>query len=401
MMDENLFEKRMDFLKNSYKKLPIQTDSSAVLAQLHPQQEKKEFTKSKRFLQWPYVASFFGVVSLAVILLIPFIGEEDSIDQGNQYDEPKIEVDTKSQAELNAAFQELWRMYDLMVGDAALSLNVSREFVEQANFVQSAKSFIYSTEGRLRKDIQEGWELQPIIDRIYSYKQSVERSLLTPEQWMRNTHTLQSEEEVVDWLTTLIDKVKESIALYDEYFLQLPDQGKDYLSDDYTLSALQRNAVALELNNNGDKTSMKIDYEKILSLMPVQTPEAYTMYLQFKVDNPSIIHAGNILVSWQEHATYLVQLEDIISKLPNNSFLENELKVEYDQLLSLFVNGSYYNPSFNEKSVLKEEVRSAYLNVIELYPNRKTTFQLHEIYQMLKENGFKKPHNWDAYTGDF
>ncbi|MBM7586265.1 hypothetical protein JOC86_002807 [Bacillus pakistanensis] len=411
-MDDKMLEKRLDLLNKSYHRIPPQTDSSEVLKAIEKEVQPKKPTKKRKRIHWPYAASFIGVILISTVLAFQFsVGKSEERSNANQKKESII-TSEKVQAEI----EEARKLFEMRMLQSKESVGLTKEAFEETYMYQSAKSVLRYAESAPKRDLTESEQ----IKLVHSAKEEIERSLLTPEQMIRGLVKI-NPEEADNWMNKFLTKHNDLTMIYEgeiqklESDWQKPVQnGKDdiraltyYFYDSKEqpkqlmnlLEGATFNGVELKYLEDTDSFHGYLDYELISIYIRENPflPELYKKVLKLKGSKPAII-TGEMQISWKEAGERLIQYEQVLSQLPNNSNLKGLIMVEYDRLYQFFVHGTVIGGNqsiFNKDGILKKEVKDAFEYLIQTYQGTTTSKYIKNEYNDLKENQFTKPKDWE------
>jgi hypothetical protein len=416
-VDDKILEKRLEHLNESYHRIPPQTDPSDIIKAIEKEKPEK-LTVKRKWIHWPYVASFIGVLLISTVLAFQFtVGKDEKVGNADQIKET-IATSEKVQAEI----EETRKIFEMRVIQAQESLGLSDNAFKETYMYQTAKSILRYAESAPKRDLSENEQ----IKLVHSVKEDIERTLLTPEQMIRGLVKL-NPEEADGWINEFLKKHHNLTMIYEEeinklerdwkkpvrngnediggiiqYYRDSKDQPKELIN---LLEGATFNGVALKYVKNTDSFYGYLDYEFISLYINENSslPEPYKKILELDGSKPAII-TGELRISWKEAGERLIQYEKVLSQLPNNSTLKGMIMVEYDRLYHFFVHGTAIeyteredgNQSiFSKDGILKPEVKDAFEYLIQTYPTTTTSKYIKNEYNDLKENQFTKPKDWE------
>lgn len=141
-MDDQLFEKRLSNLKQSYEKLPVQTSADHIMDRIKLEKQKNNpFFKAKTL----YAASFAGVVLIAGLLGAQLLMQNNEGNGGTGEQPPAVQVPPSAE-EIEAKRSEL----DLLFKErlAAFKEEIQMPDAELYPFIQEAEDAVREFKSR-------------------------------------------------------------------------------------------------------------------------------------------------------------------------------------------------------------------------------------------------------------
>lgn len=389
-MDDQLFEKRLSNLKQSYEKLPVQTSADHIMDRIKLEKQKnKPFFKAKTL----YAASFAGVMLIAGLLGAQLLMQNNERNGGTGEQPPAVQVPPSAE-EIEAKRSEL----DLLFKErlAAFKAEIQMPDAELYPFIQEAEDAVREFDGR--NSYQSIQELENYFKTI---KLTVEQNVSSPAAQLAALRTKAEEgEEVRDAeIISLLEKQR----MMEEYFFE------KWVAVSSTLQYTDAVAFAEQLNQKGSdhpeagpvieeirnggyrfyhEGEGMINFQPDLELLENELDPSPQMKKYFETENQAQVAMDAALaVPIKELAERTVALEDFILQNPNFKYRE-KLKERYEFWLTVLHKGLNNSMAVDEQLKLKEEWRSAFEQLMKDYPNRETTSAVSAYYEFLKAQNF-------------
>ncbi|MGR3765547.1 hypothetical protein [Rossellomorea sp. NS-SX7] len=411
-MDEKMFEKRMELLDRTYKKMPAQTDSHAILKAIKEEQNRSKKKRSRPVIHWPYVASFIGVFLIGTVLALQLtMGDDiqgDGGDQNQQAAEHHYQGETSK--ELLTEMEDVKALYELRKTQAMERLGFNESTFSQTQLNKDAQGHLIYVESIPKRDYPLDMKLQ----WAERGKEWIEESLRTPDMMIRSLKGGITLMEAEAWTGTFLEKQTGLLPIYEEKLQTYKDWWKPHIENGkinmkslnspqpypsefrMLLGGITNNAVKLTYNEKEDTLETSIDFEYVNMISGDALPDVYVSYM--KTRESSVLKAGEFTTGWKEAGDRLMLFEQILKELPEDSRFRNEVELEYDLLYQYYVNGGVNQPIFTETGKLKPEVREAYEYLVENYPTYKSAESLQGVLNELRESNGVKPERWVQHT---
>lgn len=386
-MDDQIFEKRLSKLKQSYKQLPSQTSSDKIMERIKKEEKKKRSFFSAQTL---YAASFIGVLIIAGLLGTQLLMRGN----GGTGDQPPAAVVPPSAEDIEERHKEIRQLYEdqLTAFDEAVSIADA----EQYAFIQDAGKAVADFEKR--ETYKSNQELENYYNTV---KQTVEQNVSVPSEQLAKLRAKAEEGKQIkdEEIISLLEKQR----VMNEYYFE------KWLSVSLNLHYTDVFAFADELNRTGTddpeagpivkeikdsgyrfyhEGEGMINFQPDLTLLETELRPSPQMKKYFEVENQAqVTEDGAVSVSPQELADRTLALEDFINKNPNFKYGE-KLKERYEFWLFLLLKGLTNSEAIDEENRLKEEWKSALEYVMEKDPNSQTAEVVTRFYNELKEKNF-------------
>jgi hypothetical protein len=411
-MDEKRFEKRMELLDRSYKKMPVQTDSNAILKAIKEEQSRSKKKRSSPVIHRPYVASFIGVLLIGTVLALQLTMGSDSPIEPQQSGPQSSQAgySNETNEDLDAEIEDAKALYELRKTQAMARLGLNNPTFSGTQLNREAQGHLLYVETIPKRN----YPLEQKLEWVTNGKEWIEESLRTPDMMIGTLKGGVTMMEAEIWTAEFLKKQKGLLPLYEEKLQGYKEWWKPHIENGEIkvkkLNAVQHyppefrtllggmtsNAVKLTYNKKQGVLETSIDLEYVNMISNNALPEVYVSYIQTK--QSPVLTAGEFTTGWKEAGDRLMMLEDMLKKLPEDSRFRNEVKLEYELIYQHFVNGGVNQPIFTESGKLKPEVREGYEYVVENYSSYKTAESLQQVLNELRKSNFVKTENWVQHT---
>lgn len=403
-MDDKMLEKRLELLKQSYKRIPDQTNPSDIIQAI--KQEGKP-QKKRQIIHWPYVASFIGVLLIGAVLILQLTMGEPGRQNGKQA-EFAGEADQRLQREIKDAKAQ----YDLRKTQAMERLGFTEDIFNSTGIAREAARHLTYIESIPKRDFSN----ERKVEWVQRASEELNQILATPDVMMKNLKASLTKEEAEVWVDEFIKKEQDILPLYEdelneysEYWKPHVENGEfnmkefNHMKNDYPpklwllRDGIFNNAVKLSYNSETDRleTTLDVEYFRMITNHKALS-EGYELYMISRFD--PVIEAGELTGTWKDAADRLMEYETMLKELPDNSRFRVEVKHEYDLLYQYFVDGNVYQSIFNESDELKSHVEETYRYILKEYPDYTTSLRLKEVYDELRHENFVRPDRWVQTT---
>ncbi|WP_175990524.1 hypothetical protein [Bacillus sp. Marseille-Q1617] len=411
-MDDKMFEKRLELLDRSYKKMPPQTDSASIISVIRKEQSLSVKKRSRPLIHWPYAASFIGVLLIGTVLVLQLTLGSDSAHEPQQSGPQSSQAgySNETSEELDAQIEDAKALYELRKTQAMARLGLNNSMFSGTQFNRDAQGHLLYVETIPKRN----YPLDQKLEWVNNGKEWIEESLRTPDMMIGTLKGGMTMMEAEIWTAEFLEKQKGLLPLYEEKLQKYKEWWKPHIENGEInvkelnavqhyppefrsiLGGMTNNAVKLIYNKKQDVLETSIDLEYVNMISNNALPEVYVSYIQ--TSQSPVLAAGEITTGWKEAGDRLMLLEDMLKKLPEDSRFRNEVELDYDLLYQHYVNGGVNQPIFTEMGQLKPEVQEAYQYLVENYSSYKTAESLQGVLDELRELNGKKPERWVQHT---
>ncbi|XXM70533.1 hypothetical protein ACQ0QQ_12470 [Lysinibacillus sphaericus] len=407
-MNDDMFEKRMELLDRSYKKMPVQTDANDIIKAIREEQNQS-VKKRRPLIHWPYAASFFGVLLIGTVLALQLTMGGESPGDGEGQIRQASEQSEQNEI-LQAEMEDAKALYDLRKTQAMERLGFNEEAFSTTQLDKDAKGHLIYVESIPKRD----YPLDQKLEWVDRGKGWIEESLRTPDMMLNSLKGGITMMEAEVWTKEFMEKQTDLLPIYETKLNEYKEAWKPHIQNGEinmkSLNALQpypkefrkmldgimNNAVGLTYNEKEDTLETSINFEYFNMISDNALPEVYVSYM--KTRQSSVLEAGEFTTGWKEAGDRLVILEQLLKELPEDSAFRNEVSRDFDLLYHYFVNGGVDQPIFSENGRLKPEVQDAYEYMAEKYPSYKSGDKVKEVLEELRKSNYMKPDRWVQHT---
>ncbi|WP_338788595.1 hypothetical protein [Metabacillus sp. FJAT-53654] len=395
-MDDKLFEQRMQKLKKSYEHIPTISSSERILQQL---KEQEKPVKKRVLLQFPYVASFIGVLLIGGFLAIQLLSQIN-LNSGEQTPTENRENQPITEADIETAINETRGYYERRVDELIDKLGF--EDVEQYGFVQEAKIVVEKFEER--KSYESQAELTNYMERVKEIITS--RVSMPHEEYKLMKKAVDNGEAISDsQLYGYIDKLD---MLHEQFYEQWI---KMYQSNQYTMTDIESYLEELNTGNikNGNQDYIELtktltaygyyffndgegtinfapNYLKIHNQLEKSLKEDAKVYLKIKSEKKALSD-GALAINHDELGERLLEIEDFVLNNPSSPKVD-EFKVQYRLYIDFYLKGTNNTLLVSDNGKIKDEVKINFETLITENEYSETAKIVEGFYNKLKENQF-------------
>ncbi|SOC36534.1 hypothetical protein [Ureibacillus acetophenoni] len=327
-------EERLLRLKQSYEKLPIQSEPKNIMNQL-PMQKFKTKNRRKRFIL-PMPAFVFvtfillGTVSTVWVLNNPTSQSNLPITETNER-----EMDNEDYLDLIAWTNELEVRYENSIQRYAEELGLTIEQIESLSYIQNSYSLLKYT-----VDLVEEKEIRYDNTNIKEWEQRIMDSIRPPSEMLlllEKGEKLSLEEEH-SFLLDYGDKIKSLSSLYNELLKTNTLQADSEL--------LKMQGFILATNNNGE--FYQYIYDDFKPVVSEKLSASAFSYLEALSMQP-YFYAGDFLFSVEEMTKSMLKLEVLLTNENYEQFQDYDLLKLYYQggIFKLFTGTDSYHVKEN------------------------------------------------------
>jgi hypothetical protein len=407
-MDDKMFDKRMELLDRSYKKIPVQTDAGDIIKAIREEQSQS-VKKRRPLIHWPYAASFFGVLLIGTVLALQLTMGGGNPGEGEGESRQASEQSQENET-LQAEMEDAKALYDLRKTQAMERLGFNEATFSTTQLAKDAKGHLVYVESIPKRD----YPLEEKLDWVDRGKDWIEESLRTPDMMIRSLQDGITMMEAEVWTKEFMEKQTGLLPIYEAKLNEYKEAWKPHIENGEInmkslnapqpypgefrkmLDGIMNNTIQLTYNEKEDTLETSINFEYFNMISGNALPEVYVSYM--KTRQSSIVKAGEFTTGWKEAGDRLLQLEQILKELPEDSAFRNEVTREYDLLYQYFVNGGINQPIFSKEGRLKPEVQESYEYISGKYPAYTTSKKLKEVLEELQASNYIKPERWVQKT---
>ncbi len=405
MANDN-FEKRMEFLKKSYERVPSSFDPDEVFRKIDAEgkrqpPEQKKVTKNgmrQRITVW--------AISIASVFLIGLIGAGYIADQKNSEEEivdsaeldeyieklkAKYEEEKEKRREMLKLDEKHFKLY---AGSSSMSLLDMESFVTTTKQNANAKEIV-----------------------LQQYDQAIEGLKLPSEmiQDLKNNPLKEDEVGSIEFLATYRKKVTSLIAIYD----QIVDENSEAIrafevslsSDKAEIMMLTSKSFPEQLQNiinTMKEQSIRLESEKYTEdigaryyesqlhqeLSSNLHPNTYG-YSRMLIDSPYMF-GGVLEHPLLESSSMIQDMEYTLMNVEQDSTLYPILQSYYSTLFNEIMKGSEYTKLFDADGVLLPEYQEAWRNMAGGGQATPMRYILEPIIKEMEASDWKESASWDS-----
>jgi hypothetical protein len=409
-MDDNMLKKRMELLNKNYEKLPNKTDASAVIKAI--ENEKRPPKRKRPLVHWPYAASFIGVLLIASVLVMQFVGGEGNPAQNGENNQAEM-----TEQGLSKATAEIKSHYNVRTTQAAGSLGLSKAVFAETSMAKEAEDYVTY----VLRSIEDG-KMRMSTDRQKDIEENLDEMLMTPQQMVDGLTGKQlAEQEAEAWVMKYTESHDNLLPVYETEMAKyqgewkedivygqldgrdiLLEREKEYSEKLITLvEGATANGISLSFSQTADQFEAVSDVQYLsMMLSSSELPDVYIDVIKLE-SIPKVLHGGIITTNWVRAGGDLLWYENAIENLPPNSEFRDQFILEYRNLFNAYVKGSSAQSIFNEEGILKPEIKEAFEELIEKHPKTKTAERVGLYLEKLKGHEFTKPEDWEQFNLNF
>jgi hypothetical protein len=411
-MDDKMLKKRMELLNKNYEKLPNKTDASAVIKAI--ENERKPARRKRKIVHWPYAASFIGVLLIASILVLQFVGGEGKPAQNGQNNQAEM-----TEKELSKATAEIKSHYNVRTTQAAGSLGLSKAVFVETPMAKEAEEYVTY----VLRSIEDGdIQLNQNPEYLNKVEDNLNEMLMTPQQIVdKLTGKQLADEEAEAWVKKYTESHDNLLPVYETEMARyqgewtediaygqldgrdiLLEREKEYSEKLITLvEGATANGISLAYSQTAEQFEAVSDLHYLsMMLSSSELPDAYMDVLKLE-SIPKVLNGGVITTNWVRAGGDLLWYERAIENLPPNSEFRDQFILEYRNLFNAYVKGSSAQSIFNEEGILKPEIKEAFEELTEKHPETKTAERVGLYLEKLKGHEFTKPEDWEQFNLEF
>lgn len=401
-MDDQILEKRLDSLKKAYDEMPEDENRSAILAAIKKDQKKPSRNK---WFHLPYAASFVGVGIIAGVLMMQYIGDQAPSEERTEQHQAASGENSSGElkkSDVKAVFDDLEKYYQekelqtkeklgfLSGFENYLYRNIPTELNDaETAFLSNLQAYkqtdLEDTRKRLTSDIDQAFTLpSEMIEKLLQEK-SGKVSLDGPEYTLLN----QLESFLGAYylsMTFYEDDINKAIENenVDELIKKMNAGGEGISSTE--LKEMSSKAVdnGYAFRQEEGRIVPYVNFSGIADRLRGAVNEDFIKYLKLRTNR--VQDRNGEVLNFERLAELLVKLEKTIAAV-NEATIEETMRIDVRNLFGLFVVSEHI---YDNNNVLKDEVKKAYLYLIETYPETDTAEAVENMYKRMESNNFRK-----------
>lgn len=406
-MDNDNFEKRMDFLKKSYERVPSSFDPDEVFKKIDeekvPDFQEKRTQKNggfrQRFTVW--------AVSIASIFIIGLIGTGLVLDQKNNSDEENLDT-----VVTDDYIEELQQKYEIEKEKRREMLKLDEEHFEI--YVEGASIWLLNNKDFVQSAKQNANANEVFLD---TYNRAIEE-LKTPSEMiqdLKRQSLVEDEQRSIEFITTFREKVQRLVTIYD----QILEENREAI-DAYEVDASVDKAEIMMLSSN----SFPEQLQNIINTMKEQSIRLYTgkytgevkskfylsrsaedlplhlhdftnAYISMIADEP-YMYAGVLEYTVPETVGTLQSMERTLMLVERDSSLYPIMETYFVTLFNEILKGSTSTKIFDSDGVLLPEYQEAWNNLAYSGDATPLTYIMRPIVAEMKASGWRSSEQWNS-----
>jgi len=363
-MEDNKFEKHMEFLKKSYERIPSSFDSEEVLRKIEGETvNPREFeTPSKmksgfrrRFSVW--------AVSIASVFLFGFFTASFMFEQKNQPeemtgmevpDEGEYSVLPEVVHEYDEYIDSLKMEYEIEREKRRKVLKLDKEKFEKLEFIRYADSMISLVENKNYREsimsVTNGKE------RLKGNFENAVSELKLPSEMaedIKMAPLVDDEEGSIAFLSSYRSKVKSLIAVYDEILEENSDAVEQLQN---SIEAMQEQSIQLYTNSDTDESAIRYYDSSLHKEIKNEFHPNTAGYIDMIVREPYTI-GSSFRYSVQELVPMLQKMERTLVNVEKDFDLYSIMESYYVTIFNNIMVGAKSTKEFSEQGEIHEEYR--------------------------------------------
>lgn len=405
MANDN-FEKRMEFLKKSYERVPTSFDPDEVFRKIEQEETSRPVEKKKPSKHGIRQHITVWAMSIASVFLIGLIGAGYIADQKNSEEEiidsteldeyieelkAKYEVEKEKRRELLKLDEEHFELY---AGSSSMSLLSMESFIETTKQYGNAKEIVLQQYNRAVEGLKTPSEMiqdlkrNPLtededasIEFIYTYREKVKRLIAIYNQIVdENREAIRAFE-----VSPSVDKA-EIMMLSSKSF---PEQLQNIIN------TMKEQSIRLETGKYSGEIEARY-YDSLLDQEFNGNLHTYTFgYRQMLTNEPYMF--GAVLEHPLLQTSSMIQdMEYTLMNVEQDSTLYPILKSYYITLFNEIMKGSEYTKIFDADGVLFPDYQEAWRNMAGGGQATPMRYILDPIIKEMEASGWRESASWDS-----
>lgn len=403
-MDDQLLEKRLDSLKKAYDEMPEEENRSAILAAI--KKDQKKHTKQKWF-HLPYAASFIGVGMIAGVLMMQYIGEQEPSEEKTEQHQAATGENSSGElkkSDVKIVFDELRQYHAKKVARTKAALGFGAGF--EKYLYPSIAEDIESVENEYLTYLEDH-DSKDLTDTKQALINQIDESFILPSEIIDRIEKQDKAMSVKEEFPLLAQldsfngaylyamvfyewDIKEAIEKegLEVVVEKMNAGGKGLENQDLRKMAAGAVANGYVFREEDGKLMPYVNFKDIADRLRGKVDDDYAMYLELKSNR---IHdrMGKV-ISYKNYADVLVKLEKAIGTMEDGK-IKDILRDEAQSLYVQFAAGSPGNSIYGDNKFLKDEVKEAYLYLMDSYPETDTATAMKEVYDKMEAKQFQQP----------
>lgn len=404
-MGNDNFEKRMEFLKKSYERVPSSFNPDEVFRKIdeegksHPHEQKKSIKNNmrQRITVW--------AVSIASVFIIGLIGVGYLADQKENSEENNIDS-----AELDEYIEELKAKYEVEKEKRREILKLDEEHFEL--YLGSNSMSLLSMESFIKTTKQNANAKEIMLKQ---YNRAVEQLKLPSEmiQELKNNPLTEDEQGSIEFIATYREKLRRLLFVY----ATINSQNYDAIKEFEVSSSVDKAEIIMHTTNSFPKQlqniintmkeqSIRLEtnehlggigaryYESQLhqELNSKLHPNTYG-YRQMLIYEPYTF-AGVLEYPLVESSSIILDMEYTLINVEQDSTLYPILKSYYIRMFNVIMKGSDNTNIFDADGVLLPEYQEAWRNMASGGQATPMRYILEPIIREMEASGWRESASW-------
>ncbi len=417
-MENNDFDKRMEFLKKSYDRMPSSFDSETVFRKIEEESNQRgqdelsakgKGTFRRKMTVWAVgIASvfLFGIITAIVVL--------------EQQDGTGELTETEVEQEYDAYIESLKKKYVIEREKRREMLKLEEDKFEKLVFVNQADSTI-SIMANNRVQNSSGDNVKDLL--LQDYERALS-SLKLPsemlEELMKNP-LVDDEEGSIAFLSSYRGKVKSLVAVYNKIL----EENREAV-DSYTVDSSVDKAEVMMLSHN----KFPKELQAIIDTMQEQSIELYTNsdfgeieahyyesglheklkynsklypttwgYVEMLVDEPYMF-GPTLRYSLDDIGVMMRSMEQTLMEVERDSTLYPIMEAYFINTFYHVMKGADHIPIFDDKGILKEDYQQLWRDFAFGGNATPLDYVVKPIVEEMEASGWRTSEKWEALSYD-
>ncbi|MCG7346568.1 hypothetical protein MHZ92_20920 [Sporosarcina sp. ACRSL] len=404
-MDNDNFEKRMEFLKKSYDRVPSNFNPDDVLQKIdeegniRPIEKKKTHRIRQRLTVW--------TVSIASVFVIGLIGAGYVFDEKQQADETVLDSE-----ELDDYIEELKAKYEVEREKRREMLKLDEEYFEQ--YAGPGSIPMLSFESYVN-NVKKSKNAKEIL--LQEFNRAVEGIKLPSEmiQDLKSKPLTEDEEESIAFIATYRQKVKRLIAIYDQIVEENREAIQEYEVDpnidkaeimmyssksfpeqlQNIINTMKDQSIKLQTGKYSGEIEARYYDSSLHRELQGKLHDNTFGYQKMLTEEP-YMYGAVLELPVHETVWSVASMEYTLVNVEQDSTLYPVLKSYYITLFNELMKGSEYTKIFDGDGVLLPEYQEAWRSMASGGQATPMRYILDPIITEMEASGWRESASWDS-----
>lgn len=408
-MSNDHFEKRMEFLKKSYERVPSSFDPEAVFNKIDQEKEPKSVHQKPKNNGGFKQKLTVWAAGIASVFILTLIGTVFIYDQKQNSEEQNIESTVTDEY-----IEELKRKYEVEKEKRRKMLKLDEEHYDKYLYYNYISMLDHDGYINSIKQHDNGAQLAD-----ETYQQAIDE-LKTPAEMiedLKSNPLTDNQEASIEFINAYRGKVQRLVAIYDQILAQHKEAIDAYEVDasadkaevmmvstnsfpeqlQNIINTMKEQSIKLETGKYSGEVKANYYMSRATETLTAKLHNDTYAYVRMIADEP-YMYAGILEYSIAETTGMVMTMENTLMKAEEDSSLYPVLETYFVTLFNEIVKGSKSAKLFNADGVLLPEYQEAWTTLSLNYEATPLSYIMQPIVKEMRASGWRTSERWNRLS---